>query len=288
MDLHIFLLVLASGLLHAVWNFAAKKSSGNLASGWLAQFVAMFFLFSIAGVRYAYGARGGTPFEPTIILYIAGAGFLQAMYFLLLANAYQLGDVSVVYPIARGVGVAGAAMVGIFSYNEVPTVLGFAGCTAVACGAAFIGFASYTHSLAGRRSVELAVMVGLCLAFGSFIDKRAVSTFDPPLYLAFVYICAILLSSPYYLARKRRSRVRNALMMHTRSIFIIGIGASFTYLIILYALQRGPLGYIAAVREVSIVFGAATGVYLLKEKITRSKVIGLSVIALGIVLIRLG
>lgn len=282
MSSSIFLLTIFSGLIHAGWNLTAKRSSLNLSVNWLAQLAALGLLSTIAlahgGITMPSGEAAG---------YVLAAGVIQALYFLLLSLAYRLGDVSVVYPIARGLGVAGANIVGLCAFAEQPTPIGALGVGVVSLGTATIGFAALRRSRAALTSVGLAILIGSTLAIGSFVDKRGVLMLDPFFYLALVYAVSAVTSAPYFLAPAQRPALGAACREHKRSAVIIGFGASLGYVIILFAFRLGPVGYTAAVREVAVVLGAALGIVVLKEAVTLSKVVGVVAILTGIVLIRL-
>lgn len=286
MNPEVFALILLSGAIHALWNFFAKKSATNLSVSWVAQLVALSLLLSVAAFRFWSGTSYAPVPAPQSLLWVVLAGLVQAGYFLLLTLAYQTGDVSVVYPIARGIGVAGASVSGIFFYHDAPSFQGMLGCVIVAVGTAYIGISTALKSRSSFRSVWLAGAVGICLAMGSAIDKMGALSFDPPLYLALVYVVSCLLGSSYFLTGPRRTDVVMAIRHRKRPIMIIGLGASIGYLIILFALRLGPLGYTSAVREISIILGSASGILFLGERLTKTKCIGLTAILVGILLIR--
>ena len=275
-------MVLASGLLHASWNLVAKRSAKNATVTWLAQFVALAVL---AAVTLATG--NFAPNRPDAYHFVAWAGVSQTVYFFALTQAYRLGDISVVYPIARGLGVAGACLAGLLMFGEVPSATGLLGIVSVAGGTAAIGFTSLRASRAAWPSVGFALVVAATLVGSSFVDKQGAKAFEPSAYLALVYVVSSIGSAPYFLRTARRQNLVDALRTKKLAIAVIGCGASLSYLVVLFAFRRGPLGYTVAVREFSVVLGALLGMRILRESMTPSKLIGVVAIAIGIALIRI-
>jgi drug/metabolite transporter (DMT)-like permease len=124
-------LILASAFAHASWNFLAKKASGGPTFVWLFTSVAALIEAPIAlGIvliaRPSIGWLG--------IAFMAGTGVLHAAYFLSLQRGYEVGDLSLVYPLARGMGPLFAAGAAIVLFDERPSGLAIAGVLLVAVG----------------------------------------------------------------------------------------------------------------------------------------------------------
>jgi len=281
MDKTIFLQVLASGVIHSLWNFAAKKSSGNLAVNWLAQLVGIAVLLPFALIEDGFSAV-----SPIGVLCVAAAGVIQAFYFWLLSAAYRTGEISVVYPVARGLGIAGAAVVGVIFFSEVVTEIGGLGILVIAVGTLIIGVGQMRQRGASFAPVIWAIAIGSSLVLGSFVDKTGVSAAPPVTYLCLVYIVSAVLSAPLFLWRYREG-IHLTVHSQKRLVSVVGVGAVLSYLIVLHALRTGPLGYILAVREVAVVGGAVLGFVFLSEKIFFAKIVGIAAIVCGIVLIRI-
>jgi len=279
MDTWLFLAVIASGALHAGWNILAKKTGGNFAVLFLGQVVATLLCLPFALWYMDFSQLRGLA-----ILFLALTGFIQALYFALLAKAYRFGDISSVYPIARGSGVGLTALVGLLFLQEHISVAGACGIAAIALGAMLLGFTQRPHEHA-RLSFVLALAIGLVLAAGSLNDKLAVGRLHPVTYIFFMFLCSVLLSAVPALQGKEQLRAawRQAKLVSA----LIGVGSLLSYLIILFAIQLGPLGYVAAVREFAVVLGAVFGVVIFGEPLGRSKCGGLLAILLGLILIKI-
>ncbi|HET7615785.1 MAG TPA: EamA family transporter, partial [Bacillales bacterium] len=124
MSLFALLLIVISAFMHATWNYFSKRANGGVAFTWL--------FFAIGAVVYAPFAAALVYYRhPHIdwldLLFILASAIIHLIYFLVLQKGYRVGDLSVVYPVARGTGPMLAAVAAIFVYNERPTALGFAG-----------------------------------------------------------------------------------------------------------------------------------------------------------------
>lgn len=132
-------LVLGSAVVHATWNLAAKKSSGGIAYVYLVGMCAAVFwgplgiLLLLSGRAIAPGASAAAAF-----MYIAGSSLLHLAYFSTLLKGYQCGDLSLVYPLARGTGPFLSTVLAIILYGERPSVPAFLGAVLIAGGAFFL------------------------------------------------------------------------------------------------------------------------------------------------------
>lgn len=287
-------LVLAAAVLHAAWNFATRRSRGNLPALWLS-----LLLAGLASLPFAVWLAVRDGLSAQAWMFFAATGGIHALYFSLLAKAYEGSDISLVYPIARGTGVALTAVLAVALGVDRIGVLAAIGIAAVACG---IGMMGLGHGAsAGRHSkafsVLLALSVGLTIMLYSLTDKLAVSS-GPAEFLPggglhpIVYICAMFLGAavfmaPYALWRSWRG-ILPALRGSKRYVLTIGPASLVTYLLILLAYQLGPVSCVVAFREFAVVIGSVLGFTLLHEEVTAWKVLGIAVIAVGLVLIKVG
>jgi len=131
----VFLVVLLAAALHAVWNFAAKRAAGNLGALWLGGCLGAVLSWPCAVLAHQM--------EPLTLIglpYIGATGILHAWYFGLLARSYVVGDISLVYPVARGTGVAGTATVASVFLHERLSLAGVAGILAICLGTGLLGW----------------------------------------------------------------------------------------------------------------------------------------------------
>ena len=285
MDGRVFLLVVFSACCHAAWNFAARKVAGNLAVIWLAMLLAWALLLpAVLGVALHYGRL--PPVSGPGIACIITTGLVHAVYFGFLAAAYEHGEISLVYPIARGSGIALTAVLARLFLKESVTCLG-----AVGIGLICVGILTMSAPAYGRRQegkpVALALCVGATIVCYSLVDKTGVGHVNPVVYLWAMYMISAAVLTPFVL-RRHRGTLRDTLRQKGRYTAIIGIGSFATYLMILFAYTWGPVGYIVAVREFAVVIGALAGVIVLKERFTATKAVAVVAITIGMICIKAG
>jgi len=284
MSVNVFLLVLVAAVLHASWNYAARKAEGNLRVVWLGLCAAtLFSLPVILGLlifRREIGLLSAAAWG-----FVAATGLLHAAYFLLLSAAYRTGELSVVYPVSRGTGVALTALLAPFLFAGPASPGGMAGIAVIITGVFLL--ARPSRQKAGAvRGLLLAVGVGVIIAAYSLTDKGGVMRVNPVLYIWLMSAICVLTMAPVVLARTG-SGWSESVRRYGREILIIGVGSMGTYLIILYTFTLGPVGYVVAVRECSVVVGSILGFVLLREEVTARKVAAIALIVTGVALIKL-
>jgi uncharacterized membrane protein len=280
MSTDIFLIVLIAALLHALWNFAARSVRGNLSVLWLAIVLASLcsFPFALACVSFDRSLVMGIP-------YIIATGVIHAAYFFLLGKSYETGEISSVYPIARGTGVMGTGLMACLLLAEPVSLYGAFGIGSVCTGIFLVGVSDLRHR-GTLRNVLLALSVGASIASYSIVDKIGVSLVNPVFYIFCLSVITASIIAPVILM-KHRQECRLALKDMKRQICFIGLGSMGTYLLILFTFRSGLVSYIVATREVSVVIGAVLGFVLLKERISALKGLGIAAITMGLVLIKI-
>ena len=283
MTLFAFCLVLVSAVFHAGWNFLARKVTGDYVVMWLAQLAALVIFFPPALFVICFGdfhfADSGTG-----VLCMIASGLVHSLYFFLLARAYQQGEISVVYPIARGSGIGLTALLAAFFLQETISQRG-----AMGIGFIFVGILFFcglqVRSLATEPGVGRALWVGVTIVGYSLVDKIGVAGLHPVVYLWGMTALAAL---PFglFVCTACRGRIRATLTLQWPAVALIGLGSGGTYLMILFAFQLDLVSYIVALREFSVVIGAAMGFSIFKERLTRQKVVGMVAITLGLLLIK--
>ncbi|HEY7495741.1 MAG TPA: SMR family transporter [Candidatus Tectomicrobia bacterium] len=280
MTLFVFIVVLLSATLHAGWNFAAKRVAGNVGALWLG-----LCLAAVLSWPWALLVHQSERLTLAGLPYIVATGMLHAGYFGCLARSYAVGEISLAYPVARGTGVAGTAVVAAAWLHETLSLLGLVGITAICVGTGLVGFQKRHHQ-DEVTGYLYALLVGTTITGYSIIDKLAVGQVHPVLYISGLFSLAALLLAPYVLGRQRAA-CRYAYQHLKTAICLIGMGSICTYLLILFAFRVGPVSYIVAVREFAVVIGALLGFLVLKERCTLRKVVGIAAITIGLVLVKM-
>ena len=274
-----FALVLLAATCHALWNFAAKKVAGNLAVMWLGLWTA-----SVLSWPLAFSLSRAETFTPVGIRCMVATGVIHTLYFWLIAQAYRIGDISMVYPVARGSGVAGTAMLASLWLREPLALIGATGIASICLGTALMGAGQRGHR-EGWTAYLYALGVGSTISIYSVVDKLGVGAVHPIVYISSMFTLTALTLFPY-MVRHHRTACRQALKQCKTAIGLIGIGSMGTYLMILFAYRLGPASYIVAVREFAVVIGALLGVVFLRERLTLKKLLGMTAIVVGIVLVK--
>jgi len=280
-------LVLAAAVLHATWNFQAKRAAdAGVAFIWLVDVAsAVVWLPLAVVVALGHGALGWAG-----LAFVAGSAALHVGYFVLLQLGYRVGDLSIVYPLARGTGPLLATAGAIVLLDERPTRVTLAGAVLVAGGVLVLA-----HS-GGRAQAEAPRWAGVAagLLTGVFIggytlwDARAVTAVGvaPVLYTWATSVGESALLAP--VVAGRRAALQSTWRRHRRQVLAVAVLAPLAYLLVLVALTRAPVSAVAPARELSIVLGALLGGQLLHEADTRRRVAASLAVVAGVVALAVG
>jgi len=274
------LLVLGSAVIHATWNLLTKRLGGGAVAVWCFATVG-FLVYAPLVALTIWWERPDLDAERWIFL--VGSGIFQLVYFVILLRGYRAGDLSVVYPLARGTGPVLAMALAIGLLGERPGPLAIAGGVLVALGVFSLAFTGHRPgaSLFGAGA-PYGVATGIVIAIYTVWDGYAVSRIGiPPVVQSWSSeVARVLLLTP--VAAGHRCEARALWRCHWREVVAIGVLSPLSYLIVLFAMTLSPISYIAPAREVSILFGAVLGAKLLHEGHHRQRLIGSAVIVLGI------
>lgn len=273
-------LVALAAVAHAAWNLAIKRAgTGGAVFLWLT-FVVGAVLFAPVGVLTL--TQSGTDWLPLAVV----SGALQIGYFLLLQHAYRQGDVSVVYPLARGTGPLLSVVLAILILHERPGPLTLLGVAVVIAGVVTIGLAGARGGPVNRPGVLWGLAVGVVIATYTLWDSHAVIHGGmPPLGYYWAVVCASFLLAP--VALRQRALVLPTIRQHWPTVLIVGVLAPGAYVLILMAMQLAPVSVIAAAREVSVVLVALAGWLWLREKHPVQRLIGAAIVLFGVALLTL-
>jgi drug/metabolite transporter (DMT)-like permease len=280
-----FLLIAVAAVAHASWNLMSKQAAeaGAIAFVWL--------MAALATVLYAPGiaiylAVWRPELAPKILVFVAGTAVLHVGYFVLQQRGYRSGDLSLMYPLARGTGLLLSSFTAVLLYREHPGPVGTAGILLVATGVITL---SLPRGVAGqiRAEREMAVigfglLTGLFIASYTLWDAYAVSRGGVPPLLedAAAFTGQALLLAP--LAAANAGRVSRIWHTYRRQVIGAAVLSPLAYLLVLIALVFSPVSSIAPAREVSVLIGVLLGRRLLGERHTARRVAAAGAIALGV------
>jgi uncharacterized membrane protein len=281
-DPFVIALVLVSAGLHVAWNVRLKTAGDPLRAATVGLLAASVGIVP-AGIA-AWWLAGQPPLPIEGIALALVSGVIEAIYFVLLSAAYRRGDLSIVYPIARGTAPLLAVVIGVVLLNEVLGVAGSIGVALLLAG--FMILQRPWQAVRGHGldpSVAFALATGVMIATYSAVDRIGTRLIDPLSYAAILWVTGAVLLVVWIrfvagggIFAGGREQLRYA-----------AIGGWLTlaaYLLILWALSVAPLTAVAPLRESAAVFAAAWGSFRLGEAIDRVDAvrrIGASVLILG-------
>jgi drug/metabolite transporter (DMT)-like permease len=272
-------LVLISALMHAGWNLIAKLGNDRLVA------MAIMKVPNIA-VATAILVYAGLP-VPDSWPFLLASWAVNCLYFYFLIRAYR-GDLSLAYPVARGVAPLFVLGLSAIAAREVPTPLGVLGVLLISTAI----FALVARRGAGRQYYDTLMWaggVGLTIAIYTVIDGLGGRKSGNPVgYVAALNILTGIAICGTAVAKRGQAVLASALRSHWRNGLVGGTLMLFAYMIVVYALTLAPMAQVAALRESSVIFAAIMGVIFLREPFGAQRVVASVVVAVGIALLALG
>lgn len=286
MTLFALTLVLIAAFSHATWNFLAKKACGGTAFIWLFGSISSLIYSPVAlWILWVQQPEIG----PVHLLLMLGSAVLHAAYFVLLDKGYQVGDLSVIYPLARGTGPLLSTITAICFLGESPSAVAIIGAVCIGLGIIVItGHPDKIQAPDARKPILFALLCGTAIAGYTVWDKIAVSSFlIPPVLLDWAAnLGRALLLTPY--ALRNRDKVTEQWRLNKRNAFAVAALSPLAYILVLTAMVTSPVSYIAPAREISILIGSLMGAKLLSEGNTRTRLTGSVAMVSGMVMLALG
>ena len=213
---------------------------------------------------------------------------VEVVYFITLSYAYHDNDFSLVYPIARGAAPAFIALWAFLFLREQLTTGGVTGLALIIGGLVVIGVNALTQAHVTRvhfKGVAVALFIAFLISIYSTIDGSAVKNGYAMPYVMTMFALVPFVISPFIFRRYGWVRIKEVLVKQPVQVPMAGVLGVLAYLMAVFAYSIAPLSYAGAVREVSVVFGALTGWWLLNEKLGGVRVFGAFVIFTGVLII---
>lgn len=280
-------LVLLSAVAHASWNLMLKRAGDPEVFAWVMLVVGSILLAPVGLALLWYNSM-----DFPGLWFLLASVVLHVFYFMLLARGYATGDLSLVYPVARGMGPMLVPVLAVIFLGEIVETMAIVGIAAIVGGIYTISWWGNFHQVlrspllflksAGMR---YAVLTGLTIAVYSIVDKEGVGHIQPLLYIYFLDIGTVALLAPYILANKGMGTVKAEWRANAVLITVSGLLAFAAYGLVLTAFSLSRVSYVAPAREVGIVIGVLMGIFLLKEPFGRGRLLGSGLIVGGLVLI---
>ncbi|WP_406692355.1 DMT family transporter [Saccharopolyspora sp. ID03-671] len=281
-------LVVLAAFAHAGWNYFAKRA-GSSGAGfvWLTASCSAVLYLPVASGALLWGAsHDDFPAPTTFLLGVVVSATIHLGYFLLLQRGYAVGDMSVVYPLARGTGPMLSMLVAVLVLHERPGWLGACGGLLVVCGVFVIGLSDgVPRSGANLAGVGFGLLTGALIATYTVWDAHAVTglALSPLLFDWANNFTRSALLSPY--AIRRRDVLARIWSEHRREIIAVGLLSPLAYILVLFAMQLAPVSLVAPARELSIVIAGLLAWRVLGEAQPVRRLTGAVVVLAGVVLL---
>lgn len=265
------MLALVAALLHAGWNLAVKQQGDR--------YVALWGQFIMAGALSAavLVALGGIPAVGW--WWAATSGIVHVPYCWYLAKAYDHGDFSLVYPIARGGGALLAAIGGIVLLGDDLGPLAMAAIVTVTIGLVLLA------GPARGPALSSALMVAATIAVYSLADARGIRLTDTPRYALASFVTIAVATSVFGLVIGRGPSMMTQVRRQWPRYLAMGLAVTVTYGLVQLAFRLAPVGYVTALRESSVVIAAIAGSRLLGEPAGTRRVVASVVVLVGLVVL---
>jgi drug/metabolite transporter (DMT)-like permease len=269
------LLALAAAVMHAGWNLLVKQGGDD-------RFVLLWGQFAIAAVLCIPIVVGFGGVPRIAWTWVCVSGLAHLPYCLLLAKAYNHGDFSVVYPIARGGGAMLAAIGGVLFLADNISIQSALGIGVVVLGLAFL---AGPFNDANKVSVLAALGVAGTIGVYSVSDAKGIRASTTVLYALATHIGTAATTTAYGLATGRRDDMRRVIETHWRRLTLAAIASTVTYTLVQLAFKRAPVGYVTALRESSVVLAAFIGWRKLKEPVGPRRIGATLLVVAGMVMV---
>ena len=278
MSLWVMLAVLGAAFLHALWNSLLKVGTSRMGA---------MVILSMGEIPIGLAVvMARPPLDWSVAPWVIAAGCAHFFYKLFLTYAYERGDLSRVYPIARGSAPLMVGLVSPFFLPDVITPVEFAGIAVLGLGILLMAQGVFANG-ENRRLIPYALGSACATATYTLIDGQGARVSgDAVVYIAWVFVVDGLFFAGGMLAWKGL-----AVLPRQRKAWGVGMiaaAASYgAYAVSVWAMTIAPIAVVAALRETSILFAVMIGWLVFGEKMTRGKALAALVIVGGVMLTRL-
>lgn len=273
--------VLVAAVVHAAWNLAAKRiSSGGTQFVWLYYTASAVLLLPVTAVLLV--VESDRPQWSWLLAAVVTA-VLHIAYGIVLQHGYRVGDLSVVYPVARGTGPLLSVLAAVLVLGERPGLLGLLGAFLVVVGVLVIS----TGRQGGdpqrvKAGIGYGLLTGAVIAGYTLWDAHSVTGLGvPPLvYFGLGSVLQSMLLAPGALAG--RAEVARVWREHRREVLLVAVLSPIAYILVLFALTMAPVSLVAPARELSIVLGGLAAWLVLGESNAMRRLAGSVIVLSGI------
>jgi drug/metabolite transporter (DMT)-like permease len=264
-------LALCAAFVHAGWNLLLSRARDSEAATAVALVAGALVFAPVAAATWQVGSQA--------LPYAAGSAVVEVIYLGLLARAYQGGELSVVYPVARG---SSPLLILVFSVVVLNASLEAASIVGICLVAGGIVLVRGTGESARPRDLRMALAIGVAIAGYTLLDKQGLKHAHPLPYLELVVGIPALVYAPLLARRRGLPALRAEL---NASSLLVGLGMFGAFGLALAAIRLAPssaLAAVQAVRETSVVIAVVLARLLLHERVTGRRLAGAVVVVAGV------
>jgi drug/metabolite transporter (DMT)-like permease len=277
MSFAVSMAVLLAALLHASWN-AMIKGGGDVlhdTAGIVvgAMLIGLPFLFVV-------------PVPPAAAWpFIIASVVVHLAYYWLMISAYRAGDLSLVYPLMRGVAPLITAIAGITLLGEMPAPMAWLGMLLISGGVFLLGYRALGHA-PSRAAVGFALANAAVIALYTLIDGRGARVSGNAWsYIVWLFVLDGIPFSLWMLATRRETFVAHLRRRSRRALAGGGLSAA-AYAISVWAMTKAPVALVASLRETSVLFATLLGARLLRERLSARRWSGVIAVVLGVLALK--
>ncbi len=276
-------LLLIAAALHATWNLFVKRAKEKQVMTWLALLVGVLIYLPVV-LLSPINVLSVWPF-------ILSSAIVEAIYYVALIRAYENGDFSLVYPMARGTAPALLLVWSAIFLGERPRLFGVIGVSLLVLGLVVVGgkvwWSLRKAAKLSTNALGMALGVALCISVYTTIDGAAVHRVNPLPYTVIVIALTTVIITPAVMLRYGRAAIGEEWRTNWPRILLVGIFTLLAYILALKSYTIIRVSYAGAIREVSVVFAALLGWRLLNEELGAIRLFGSALIFSGILVIAL-
>lgn len=230
----------------------------------------------------------------TAYFFVIGTGLIHVFYFVFLSRGYSLGNLSEVYPVARGVGPILVPVLAYLILEESISFWAFTGIILVAFGVlvvywskAFVYILTKPLKSFQRADLKYALATGITIAIYSIWDKAGVGYLPGFLYMYLQSLSTTIFFSLYLISKNNIKTLKPEWKLSVKGITLSAICLYSAYGLVLTALEASKVSYLWPIREISILIVVLMSYLIEKEKIRTTTIVGSIVITTGVMSISL-
>ena len=272
----IYLLIFFAALLHALWNIIIKSLNNSLVGIAVKVFFQSIIFFPIIFIVPL--PQGLTWF------YLISSSILHSIYFILLGSMYNRGDMTVIYPIARGCAPVFVTVLSLIFLKDSVSLVGIIGIITVSFGLVLLSLENFKIEM-NIKIIGISLFIALIISIYTFTDGAGVRSADmASTYIVWNFFLGGWISIGYVFFRNKKELFE--LQLIDLMYILLATIISFTaYAIIIWSMKHIPIGFVSSMRESSIIFASLIGYYFLKEKIGYIRLLSGFVFSMGVYLI---